>query len=282
MAGYNLIDNYLESLRSQLRWRGETDDIDSEIRDHLYTAAERLEAQGMSRPAAEATVLKRFGEPAVVSSAFAANGTTGLAVPTHFTQSIGMAALIGALGWLLVAGGFLASYGAERMTGEWDGAPMALFMMGQLSLLASAALTVATFIGLFKRHGGLGALGALGIGATCLGAAAGIIGWFYYGWGTLIAIGSLLITASVIRRGLAPAWAMILVGVAWLLAGATAVTLQMMEVGPRDQWGDYPLVLVTAVTVGCVFFAAGLGGIGQWLRREDPVGPILAGDTVVG
>lgn len=282
MAGYDLIDQYLTTLQAQLRWRGESDDLDSELRDHLYTAAEVQEAHGLGPQDAQRAVLDRFGAPITVSSAFASNGTKGLAVPTQFTKSSGQLAFIAALAWIMVGVGFAGSYAVERTLGEWEGPALGLFLLGQLSLLAGASLTVVIFLALFQRHGGLGILGMAGIGIAALGAAAGLIGWFVYGWGTLIGLGALLIAGSLLRRELAPRLASVAIGTAGIWAGAVGGTLWLLEAGPQDQYGDYPLVGLTSVGVGCTLLAVGLVGIGRWLWNEQPVENLVTGPARAG
>ena len=281
MASYELIDNYLATLRAQLRWRGETDDLDSELRDHLYTAVEEEESNGHGIHAAQRAVLDRFGEPVTVSSAFASSGTKGLAVPTQFTKSCGQLAFVAALAWITVALGFAGSHLAERTVGEWEGPAMGLFLLGQMSLLAAAILTVVTFVGLFQRHGGLGVIGMAGIAIAGLGSAAGLVGWFIYGWGTLIGFGALLVAVALLRRGLAPRLATVMIGTAGIWAAAVGGTLRAIEVGSRDQFGDYPLVNLSSIAVGCTLLAAGLVGMGRWLWNEEPVENLITNSATV-
>lgn len=283
MASYNLINDYLATLRSHLRWRGEGDDVDSELRDHLYTSAEALESEGVDRRSAQRQVLEQFGEPAVVSAAFAASGTKGLAVPTHFTQTAGKLALIAAAAWCAVAIGWTVSYVIEDRTGRWEGtAAQPAFMIAAAALLSGGALTVAVLVALHQRHGGLGILGWAGIGIGGLGAAAGFIGWFVWGWGLLIGLGTLLIAAAVLQRDIAPRVPTILMAAAWPLAGAVAGVLRFAEAGRQDQWGDYPLAITAGLAVGCIVFAAGLTGLGRWLRAEEPVEYLLRPPAPVG
>lgn len=272
MASYDLIDDYLDALRTRLRWRGESDELDSELRDHLYTAAEKLEADGHDPGSAQAQVLDRFGEPGTVSAAFAASGTSGLAVPTQFTHTAGKLALIAAAAWCAVAAGWTASYLIEEATGEWEGTVAQPFwMLAASALLGGAALTVAVLVALHRRHGGLGIVGGTGIAIAGLGAAASFIGWFVWGWGLLLGLGTLLIAAAVLQRGMAPRLPTVLVALAWPVAGAIAGSLRMAEAGRRDEWGDYPLAVTVGLAVGCLAFAAGLAGLGRWMMHEEPV-----------
>ena len=74
MAGYHLIDDYLAGLRSRISWHRRRDDVESELRDHLYSAVEALERDGVDVEAAQHRVLARFGEPGLVATAFASTG----------------------------------------------------------------------------------------------------------------------------------------------------------------------------------------------------------------
>ncbi len=283
MASYNLIDDYLATLCSQLRWRGESDDVDSELRDHLYTSAEALESEGLDNRTAQLRVLEQFGEPLLVSAAFAASGTSGLAVPTRFTRTAGKLALIAAAAWCAVAIGWTLSYVIEERTGRWEGsAAQTFWMMAAGALLGAGALTVAVLVALHQRHGGLGILGWAGIGIGGLGAASGLVGWFVWGWGLLIGLGTLLIAAAVVQRDIAPRVPTILMAAAWPMAGTVAGLLRFAEAGSRDQWGDYPLAITVGLTVGCVIFASGLTGLGRWLAAEDPVEDLLEHRAPVG
>ena len=49
MAEYTLIDGYLETMRSSIRWRRDLDDVLAEMEDHLISAAQGLEARGTKR-----------------------------------------------------------------------------------------------------------------------------------------------------------------------------------------------------------------------------------------
>ena len=46
MAHYALIDGYLDTMRSEIRWRKDLDDVVSEMEDHLYSTVEHLVASG--------------------------------------------------------------------------------------------------------------------------------------------------------------------------------------------------------------------------------------------
>ena len=78
MANYALIDGYLESMRSSIRWRRDLDDVIAEIDDHLISATERIEARGANRLDAQRRTLDQFGDPKVLAVAFASTPTGGI------------------------------------------------------------------------------------------------------------------------------------------------------------------------------------------------------------
>jgi hypothetical protein len=45
MARYGLIDGYLDTMRTEIRWRRDLDEIVSEMEDHLYSTVEGLLAR---------------------------------------------------------------------------------------------------------------------------------------------------------------------------------------------------------------------------------------------
>lgn len=270
MAGYELIDAYLESLGSHMVWHRDRHEVDVELRDHLYSAVEAAERSRAGSGDAQRQVLDRFGDPAVVALAFASTGSRGVALPTESTTRTGSVALVAAGLWVAVAAGMAASYGLDRATGNWEGVPQILFIASTAALLAAAVLTVITVVGLQHRHGGLGVIGRLGVGVAGLGAATSLVSWFVYGWASLLGAGTLLIAVAMLRRGIAPRLPTLLFGGAWLIANTVGVVLLSLQVGPRDEWGDYPLVKAVTIAIGATVVAAGLAGLGRWLTSEQP------------
>ena len=68
----------------------------------------------------------------------------------------------------------------------------------------------------------------------------------------------------------APRLPMIGYGSGFLLGSVAFAVARLLEVGSIDEWGDYPLAYQIGGTVGFVIIAAGLFGIGLWLRSEEP------------
>ncbi len=271
MAGHQLIDEYLDDVATRLRWRPDVDAITDELRDHLYSAVERRVAMGSGSSDAEHETLAAFGPPGHVAMDFASTGTSGLAVPTSFSVTAGRLAPLAAVGWVLSSGLMIASEMVDRATGQWEGRPQVLYLVGSSLMLISAALTAVVVVALVERHGGLGILGRLGIGLTALGAVATFVSWFYPGWVSLIGLGALLMAVALHRRSLAPRTPAVLFGSAWLVAAAVTLVLELIGVGTPDEWGDNRTALLAGLVVGCVGCAAALVGLGRWLGREDAI-----------
>lgn len=264
MAGYELIEAYLVGLRRRLAWRPDLDDVLAEAEDHLLSAIERLIADGAADEPAQQEVLGRFGDSTTVAAAFAATSRGGLAMPTKFTKWSGVAAMIAAGMWITSAALWLID---ELLTPSDD----ALGNLKLATLISAAALTVVVVVGMNRRHGGLGALGTIGLALVGVGVAATLMYWFVMGWGVLLAAGMLLVALAVHSRGLAPTAATAAFGAAWTVGVIAWSVLRILEVGTRDRWGDYPIVSPIAIAVGVVILAPGLIGLGRWLSSETPV-----------
>lgn len=271
MAGHHLIDTYLDTLGRQLSWRGDRHDVDSELRDHLYCATERLEAEGIAPDQAQQRVLAGFGDPSVVTAAFATSGSRGLALPTTFTTSAGRWARAGTAGWLILAAAWTAAQVFDR-DGGWGTSSQISYLVGWIGLLVSAIVTTVVLVALDTRHGGLGLVGRVGAALAGLGVIASLPGWLIAGWGLLVGIGALLISVAVLKRALAPRTPIALLGASWVTAIAIFVVLEdVVGLGTPDEWGDHQWARVVAVVVGSIGMAAGLWGTGRWLASERPV-----------
>ncbi len=99
MAEYVLIDGYVDTLRTRVRWRRDVDDLVAEVEDHLYSTVERFEATGTDSQLAQRKTLERFGDPDLVADAFASTPRGGIAVPTKFTRFAGLAAIFASVSW---------------------------------------------------------------------------------------------------------------------------------------------------------------------------------------
>lgn len=281
MAQYLLIDSYLDSFRTSMRWRREHDDLVAEMQDHLYSAVEQSEARGTDAMLAQQRTLERFGDPDVLATAFASTPQGGLAVPTEFTKTAGTVALFSAGLWLV---GLLAllvsSVFPDRAAGTdpdqfiLDG-QTGSFIVAATALLAAGALMLVSMVGLYRRHGGLGAAGMVGLAVTGLAAAASFVFWAFGLWLTLFGIGTLIFGVAMLRRDIAPRVSTVVWSAGFAVGAITWNVLRWLEVGPVDQWGDYWVAAAVGVPVGVLIMAVGLVGLGLWLRAEQSaeIGP---------
>jgi hypothetical protein len=276
VADYALIDGYLESMRSSIRWRRDLDDVIAEIEDHLISATERFEARGSDSVNAQQRTLDEFGDPKVLAVAFASTPTGGIQVPTTFTQSAGLLAIVSAVAWIIGLVAIAISAGLPGATGvEPDqfvaNSQTMFFIVGAMALLAAGGLMFVTMIGLYRRHSSLGILGIVGLGITGLGVVTLLALWAFAIWMTLIGVGVLLFAISVLRRDLSPRLWTVVWGGGMAVGAITWYVLRALEVGNVDEWGDYPLAVAFALPIGVIIMAIGLVGVGRWLRSEEPV-----------
>jgi hypothetical protein len=55
--------------------------------------------------------------------------------------------------------------------------------------------------------------------------------------------------------------------------------LRYLQVGPVDEYGDYPIGFVAGIVLATLLFAAALARLGRWLAREEPLD---SADRMVG
>jgi hypothetical protein len=264
MARYALIDGYLDTMREEIRWRRDLDDLVSEMEDHLYSTVENLLATGLEANTAQRTTLDRFGEPKLLAEVYASNNSGGIAVPTQNTIRAGYFALASGGLWLFAAAVVAA---ADLFTDSWESAyfllSTAVFLAGALGLIA--------MIGVGKRLGGLGILGMIGLGITGLGVAASILAWALAFWMGLQGVGLVVFGVAVLQRGIAPRWATALASSGFIVGVVLFVGLTAAKVGQVDEYGDYPRAWEIAGFVGMAMVALGFIGWGLWLRSEKAI-----------
>ena len=275
MAEYALIDGYLDTMRTRVRWRRDVEDLVAEMEDHLYSTVERFEARGTDTQLAQRQTLDRFGDPDLMADAYASTPTGGIAVPTKFTKTAGLAALAAAALWVGAAATLLF---AEAVVSEWEGA----YFIYIAFIVSASAMTLMTTAGLRERHGGLGALGLAGLIIAGVGVVAAlIIGWAMPFWMTIQGVGYLFVAIAVLPMRVAPRLPIIGYGSGLLLGSIAWGIARAMEVGSVDGWDDYPVAYEIGGTVGFVIVAAGLLGLGLWLRGEEPAPIDAAPDEAI-
>lgn len=264
MARYALIDGYLDTMRSRIQWRRDLDDLVAEMEDHLYSTAEGLCAIGVDDHDAQRVTLDRFGDPRILTAAYASTQQGGLAVPTTFTKRAGLMALIASAFWIVVAAADLF------MAGDGDTWQVYYTVMSVAALVASV-LGVIVMVAINKRLGGLGALGLVAIGLMCLGAVASIVAWAVFLWMTIQGLAWLVFGIAVLRSGIAPRTPTVLASGGFVVGSIVFIVANALEVGWQDSYGDYPVAWLAGLITGCTLMSIGLFGLGTWLRSEEPV-----------
>ena len=140
------------------------------------------------------------------------------------------------------------------------------YAVGAAALLGAMSLMVAAMVGLDRRHGGLGAIGAAGLVAAGLGLAGSLLAWVFTGWGSLTMIGTLLFATALWGRDIAPRVPTLLFA-AGPIIGASAWAALRERAGSIDLtglWGERWIENEVGLTVGgasspsrCWFSATG-------------------------
>ena len=263
MARYALIDGYLDTMRNEMRWRRDLDDVVCEMEDHLYSTVEHLVTRGSEPDSAQRTTLDRFGEPKVLAAVYASTNNGGLAVPTRTTRRAGALAFIAAGAWLAAAGAFaLGTIFADQWQ-VYYGVFSALVLVG-------GVFTLLTMVGLGKRLGGLGAVGIVALAIAGLGVAASLIAWAIPLWMGLQGIGYLIFASAVRSRDTAPRPSTLAVASGFIIGVVVFMGANLAKIGWTDSYGDYPLAWAIGTATGLLILGSGLIGWGTWLRSEEP------------
>lgn len=263
MARYALIDGYLDTMRSEMRWRRDLDDVVYEMEDHLYSAVEHLVTRGAEVDDAQRSTLDRFGEPKVLAAVYASTNNGGLAVPTRTTRRAGTFAFIAAGAWPAAAGAFaLETIFAE----QWQ----VFYGVFSALILIGGVFTLLTMVGIGKRVGGLGTVGLVALAIAGLGVAASIIAWAIPLWMGLQGIGYLIFASAVRSRDTAPRPSTLAVASGFIIGVAVFLVANLAQIGWTDSYGDYPLAWAIGTATGLLILGSGLIGWGTWLRSEKP------------
>ncbi len=186
-------------------------------------------------------------------------------MPTTFTKRAGTFALVSAGFWL--AGALSYLFMTLTDTAEWQLAYMALSAF----ILIGGVLGLLAMIGISKRMGGLGTIGMIGFGIAMFGVFTSLVAWAVFLWMSVQGVGYLVFGYAVLRRDAAPRLPTLLVSSGFMVGSIAFVVANLLKVGWRDSYGDYPLAWAIGTVSGIVIFAVGLIGWGTWLRSEEPV-----------
>ncbi|MDQ4212781.1 permease prefix domain 1-containing protein [Microbacterium capsulatum] len=183
-AGNGLIEDYLVALRQGMRGRGDLQDLVDEVADHLYTAAERLEALGTDPREAHARALARFGEPRLVASLLTSTPSKGTVLSLFFARRLPVVAALASLTWALAA--VSSFFGLTELSGSWD--PQRYLVSAAL-IGAACLLTALVLVGVNIRAKGRVDPPAVAITGLALFAtlAALLLAWVVALWMPVLA-----------------------------------------------------------------------------------------------
>ena len=151
---------------------------------------------------------------------------------------------VAALGWLVVGGYGLSEVIAEDSSENWE----ISYSVFAITLLLGSLFSVVAVWGVTRpsRHP---LVRLIGLAVCALGVLSTVVAWALPLWMTLFAVGYALVAlgSRSSRRPVALLAAAQLLGMTTMFIGLTA------ELGPRDEYGDYPVVfgiglVVTAAT----------------------------------
>ena len=182
-------------------------------------------------------------------------------MPTKFTKTAGLFAIVASALWVVSIAIFWLAQGSDGNTG---------YFIWSINVLVAGAFTLVATIGFRRRLGGLGGLGMAGLIILGVGVVVSFITWATMLWMAVEGVGMLLIALAAWPIRLAPRPATIAYGSGMLLGAITWGVLTALKVGTPDSYGDYPVAWDTGFIIGIVIAAAGLLGIGLWLRGEEP------------
>ena len=184
-------------------------------------------------------------------------------MPTEFTKTAGMFALAASVLWLAS----LAIIWLGKFADDFD---TWIYLVWSASIVLAGTFTFVATLGLRQRHQTFRRSGTVGLVILGVGVVLSIISWALPLWMTVQGVGMLLVVLAILPERVAPRAASVAYGSGMLIGGVLFGVLTAMKVGTPDQFGDYILAWDIGLTVGLVIVAAGMLGIGLWLRGEEP------------
>jgi hypothetical protein len=150
---------------------------------------------------------------------------------------------------------------------EWQPAYMAFSAF----ILVGGVLGLLAMIGINKRLGGLGTLGLIGLAIAAFGVFTSLVAWAVFLWMTIQAVGYVVFGYAVVGRDVVPKMSTLLVSSGFIIGSTAFLVANVLKIGFRDSYGDYPVAWAIGSVIGIVILAVGLIGWGTWLRSEEPV-----------
>jgi hypothetical protein len=267
MGDFALIESYLDTLRQAVAWRPDSDEVIAELADHLQVSVEREMAVGVDPIDAQRLSLQRFGEPRLVSRAFASTHAGGVALPTEKTRRYGLLEMIGALAMLAFFIVLLVEtvpmLERSGMTGSDAG-----WYWFVLSFAGFAGIPL-LILGIKERHGGtMGRWAWVAVGLGVAGAVVMIAPWMVPVGALLSGSAALITGAHMLGEGRSPRMPTVLFSSGLLIAVAFWVGMEQVGGGVRDYWGDAVLPRVIAYAAVILLFIPGYFILGRWLNAE--------------
>ncbi len=270
MGDFALIESYLDTLRQTVSWRPDSDEVIAELTDHLHLSVEREIAVGADPVDAQRLSLDRFGEPRLVSRAFASTHAGGVAVPTEKTRRYGLLGMIGALAMLAFFTFLLIETIPMLERSGMAGSDPGWYWFA-LSFLGFAGIPL-LILGIKERHGGtMGRWAWVAFGLAVAGAVVMIAPWMMPAGGLLSGTAALITGAHMLGEGRSPRLPTLLFSSGLLISVAIWVLMEQVGGGVRDYWGDlvWPTVILAAAVI--LLFIPGYFMLGRWLNAETAV-----------
>ena len=222
MAADGLIDQYLTALGKRVRSRSDRHDLLDEVRDHLLSAVERLEALGVDSPTAERRALTRFGQPKLVAALVTEVPSKGNLMSLFLARHLPAMSVAAAVTWLVA----VAVYGQTDLLATWT--PEA-YIVSSAVIAVACVLTASVLVGLNVRATGefdttTILIALIGIMSA---VAALLLSWFIALWLPLLAIAVIwtMVRAWTMHAGSRPFAVVMLVTMPLLAAAAIVMTV---------------------------------------------------------
>jgi hypothetical protein len=272
VADHYLIEEYLEALWAQVRWRVDAREVVDELRDHLVTTGEWAISTGLSKAEAASLAIERAGPVELIASQLLHERGARMAMPTAFTRLGGLASIVAGAAWPFLAASWFASLLLERRAGAYEGAPRVAWLAGALALVTAMVATAVASLAVCRRVG-MRRNWAVGTAVTTSAGllAACAMPWLIHLWGGLLGLTLVAVSALAWRGGFAARVWLALTAAAVPAAALTWLVLDGLQVGWVDTWGERPLVFGWTVTVGATLLCVGAVGVGCRLTAETAV-----------
>jgi len=272
MSEPDLIDGYISELRPLLSWRSDSAESLAEIEDHLRTSVERMSLADTDPAQAQRLVVERFGRPLVVAKEFTVSRWGRFAMPTTSTRGAGLAAMLGAVLWMLAAGAFLFS--------SWFAVSSeAAFLVSWLAVIIACMGTICGVFGMYARAGAhdAGAFAIAGGVPWVFSIFAGSpAAWLVLGLMATPAVAVAMQRWQQVTDKRHPgAWAL---SASFPFGLLTVGVLYLTGTAETNAYGEYTGFYVGFV-VAALLMGVGLYFIGRQLRAETPAPKALAALT---